>query len=515
MRRAAWLLALSCAGLSASCIRRPTANPDIVVVTLTNGPNNLDPRIGTDDSSQKLHELIFDNLVSLDEQLRPVPRLAERIDHPDALTYIAHLRRGVRFHDGRLLTADDVVYTFKFMLDPTFVSGKKGGFRELAAVAARDPDTVVFTLKSPFESFPINLNVMPIVPVGAGPELRDRPIGTGPYRFVRYDVDDKLELEAFAGYYRGAPRNAGLIFKIVPDEVMRGLELRKGTIDLVVNDVSPDIVHQLEGEPRLQTVTAPGVDYQYVGLNLRDPALRDVKVRQAIAYAIDREAIVRHLRRGLAIAAPGFLPPLSWAVAEDLRPFPYDPAKARQLLDAAGFTDPDGDGPATRLTLTLKTSTTEFYRLQATVIQQQLRQAGIAIEVRSYEFATLYADVLAGNFQMCSLQWTAAALADPDILRRVFHSSQVPPDGFNRGGFNDPYVDSLLDAAAASTDRVRRLELYREVQRELAVKVPYISLWHKTNVAVAQRTLTGVHLTPLADLMFLRDVARVPARATN
>jgi peptide/nickel transport system substrate-binding protein len=515
MRGAACLLALSCAALPASCIRRPTTNPNVVVLTLANGPNNLDPRIGTDDSSQKLHELIFDNLVSLDEQLRPVPRLAERIDHPDPLTYVAHLRRGVRFHDGRLLTADDVVYTFKFMLDPAFVSGKKGGFRELASVAARDPHTVVFKLTSPFESFPINLNVMPIVPAAAGPELRDRPIGTGPYRFVRYDVDDKLELEAFAGYYGGAPKNAGLIFKIVPDEVMRGLELRKGTIDLVVNDVSPDIVHQLEDDPRLQTVTAPGVDYQYIGLNLRDRALRDVKVRQALAYAIDREAIVQHLRRGLATTAPGFLPRLSWAVAEDIRPFPHDLVKARQLLDAAGFTDPDGDGPAQRLTLTLKTSTTEFYRLQASVIQQQLRQAGVGIEVRSYEFATLYADVLAGNFQMYSLQWTAAALADPDILRRVFHSSQVPPDGFNRGGFSDPQVDSLLDAAAASTDRARRLELYQEVQRELAVKVPYISLWHKINVAVGQRTLTGVHLTPLADLMFLRDVTRVPARAAN
>ncbi len=167
------------------------------------------------------------------------------------------------------------------------------------------------------------------------------------------------------------------------------------------------------------------------------------------------------------------------------------------------------------MSLTLKTSTNEFSRLQATVVQQNLREIGIALDVRAYEFATLYADVLAGNFQLFSLQWTAGALADPDILRRLFHSSQVPPSGFNRGYFSDARVDALLDEASASTDPLRRLALFQEVQREIAAKVPYISLWHKTNVAVAQRTLTGVHLTPLADLLFLKDVARAPTVSTN
>jgi peptide/nickel transport system substrate-binding protein len=497
------------------CIHRPTANPNVIVMSLTSGPNNLDPRIGTDDTSQKLHDLIYDNLVDLDDHLRVVPRLAERLDHPNPLTYIAVLRKGVRFHDGRELTADDVVYTYGFMLDPTYVSAKKGGYRELASVTPLDKYTVRFTLKAPFASFPINLNVLPIIPKGAGPELRDHPIGAGPYEFVRYDVDDKIELKAFRNYYGGPPKNDGLIFKIIPDDVMRGLELKKGTVDIVLNDVAPDIEFQLRKDPHLQTVESPGVDYQYIGVNLRDPILKDVRVRQALAYAIDRQAIVDYLRRGLANVSTGILPPLSWAHAPDSLAFQYDPAKARAILDEAGYADSDGDGPLPRMTLTLKTTSSEFNRLQSSLIQQNLSDVGVTLDVRTYEFATLYTDVLAENFQLFFLQWTGGSLADPDILRRVFHSNQVPPSGFNRGHYSNPEVDRLLDEASASEDDARRLDLFQHVQRIVAQDVPYISLWYKTNFAVAQRTLTGVHLTPLADLDFLRHVARVPASAAN
>lgn len=505
----ALLLAASFA--ATGCLRRPTTDPDIIVASLTSGPNNLDPRIGTDDSSQKIHPLIFDNLVELDDRLQVIPSLAERLDHPDPLTYVAALRHNVRFHDGRPLTADDVIYTYQCMLDDTFVSAKKGAYRELQSMDAPDPYTVVFHLRVPFESFPVNLHVLPIVPKGAGPEMRTHPVGTGPYRFVRYDADDKVELAANDDYWGGAPKNRGLIFKIVPDEVMRGLELRKGTIDVVVNDVSPDIVSQLREERALQTVQSPGVDYQYIGLNHQDPILKDVRVRRALSYAIDRQAIVKYLRRDLATPAAGVMPALAWASAPDLEPWPYDPGEARALLDQAGYRDPDGAGPQTRFKLTLKVSNIEFNRLQAAVVQQNFRDVGIDLDVRTYEFATLYADVLAGNFQLFFLQWTGGALADPDILRRVFHSNQVPPDGFNRGLYHNPRVDALLDEASTSSDPALRLTLFRDVQRLVADDVAYISLWHKTNVIVAQQSLSGVRINPLADLLFLKDVAREPA----
>jgi peptide/nickel transport system substrate-binding protein len=447
--------------------------------------------------------------MELDDHMRVVPKLAERLEHPTPTTYVVTLKRGVHFQDGHEMTSADVVYTFRSFLDPEFVSPRKGGYRELKSVDATDRYTVLFTLTRPFTSFPINL-VMPIIPDGAGASLADHPMGTGPYRFVRYAVDDRVELARFDGYFDGPPRNAGLVLKVIPDDIMRGLELQKGTTDIVVNDLTPDIAHQLETNQQLQKAEAPGVDYQYLGINLRDPILRDVRVRQAIAYAIDRHAIIEYLRRGLGVPAVGLLPVLSWAFADDAFSFPFDPARARALLDEAGYRDPDGDGPQSRFRLNLKISNTlEFNRLQASVIQQNLRDVGIDLDVRTYEFATLFADVLKGNFQLYSLQWTAGSLADPDILRRVFHSTQTPPAGFNRGSYSNPRVDALLDEASASTDEAHRLELYKEVQRLVALDVPYISLWNKTNLVVAQRSLTGIQVDAMADLRFLKDVARV------
>jgi peptide/nickel transport system substrate-binding protein len=492
---------------NAGCLHRPTANPNVLVVGVTSGPNNLDPRIGTDDVSGKTAQLLFNNLMTLDERLRVSPDLAERLDHPDPTTYVVTLKRGVQFHDGHELTSADVVYTFRSLLDPAFVSPRKGAFRMVEAIEPRDRYTVAFILKEPFGSFPVNL-VIPIVPDGAGPHFRDHPVGTGPYRFVRYATDDQLELARFDGYFGGAPKNDGLVLRIVPDDIMRGLELRKGTMDVVVNDLAPDIVYQLGQDPDLQLVKAPGVDYQYIGVNMRDAVLQNRLVRQAIAHAIDRDAIIEYLRRGLAIHATGILPPVSWAYAPSVPEFSYDPARAKALLDEAGYRDPDGDGPAPRLRLSLKMSNIEFNRLQASVIQENLRAVGIALDVRTYEFATLYADVLKGNFQLYFLQWVGGAVADPDILRRVFHSSQVPPSGFNRGYFKNDRVDRLLDQAAAATEESERRQYYAAVQAIVAEEQPYISLWCKTNVAVARRSLAGFHILPTADFTFLKDVAR-------
>ena len=369
----------------------------------------------------------------------------------------------------------------------------------------------------PFDSFPINLNVLPIIPAGAGPELRDHPVGTGPYEFVRYNVDDEIELKSFRGYFLGPPKNDGLVFKIIPDDVMRGLELRKGTVDIVLNDVAPDIVFQLRKDPHLQTVEAPGVDYQYVGVNLRDPILKDVR-RASGARVCDRSPRYRRLSaswpcgrvdRHAAAAVVGLC-------ARQLRVPPRSRARPERCSTRPAIRIRTAIGPLPRLTLTLKTTNTEFNRLQSALVQQNLRDIGVALDVRMYEFATLYA--------RCGRRKLPVLF--PAVDRWIACRSRISCGAcFTRIRFRQPVSTGDTTAipkwTGCSTRRARpqttsyASSSFRHVQRIVAQDLPYISLWYKTNFAVAQRTLTGVHLTPLADLDFLRDVARVPASAAN
>jgi peptide/nickel transport system substrate-binding protein len=415
------------------------------------------------------------------------------------------------------LTSADVVYTFGAFLDPQFVSPFKGAYNVLESVTATDELTVVFRLKKPFAAFPIQLVQPPVVPAGSADAMRTHPVGSGPYRFVEYATDDHVTLAANADYFGGKPANAGLVLKVVPDDTMRGLELRRGSVDVVVNDMLPDIVHQLQQDGALQAQTTPGVDFSYMGVNLRDPILRDRRVRYAIGYAIDRQAIVDYLRRGLGRVATGLMPSQAPVYTSDVLQFTFDPARAMALLDEAGYPDPDGPGPAVRMHLTLATSTNEEARLQCAIIQEHLRRVGIDVEVRSSEFATFYQDVVRGRFQLFTLQWVGGALVDPDILRRVFHSTQTPPAGFNRGFYDNPEVDRLLDEASTALDEATRTRAYTEVQRLVAADAPYIPIWNKTNVMVAQRQLTGLRLGPLGDYLPLREVSRtaVPQEPTT
>ena len=360
-------------------------------------------------------------------------------------------------------------------------------------------------LQTPFASFPVNL-VMGIVQAGSGESNARQPIGTGPYKVRSFVQDDRLVLEPFDRYFSGKPKNDGIVLKVVPDDTMRGLELRKGTVDLIVNDLAPDIVWQLGQERRLGVVTAAGTDYAYIGLNQRDPVLSNPAVRRAIGFGIDREAIVKYLRRGYATVAVGIVPPMSWAFEKNVFDFDHDPAKARQLLDEAGYRDPDGDGPLPRFRLSLKTSTSEVYRIQAAAVQHDLARIGIAVDVKSSELQTVFADVARGNFQLYTLQWVG--VTDPDMLRRVYHSSQMPPNGLNRVFYANPAVDESIDAAARTSDETARRRSYATAQQIIAADVPYISLWTKKNIAVFRPDIHGVRLSPIADFTFLKDVFR-------
>jgi peptide/nickel transport system substrate-binding protein len=204
------------------------------------------------------------------------------------------------------------------------------------------------------------------------------------------------------------------------------------------------------------------------------------------------------------------MPPEAWAFEPLAFQFTYDPAESKRLLDEAGYLDPDGDGPEARLKLSFRISTNEEARLQGAVIQQDLARVGIDLDVRSSELATLLDDVVKGNFQIFSLQWVGGGLVDPDIIRRVFHSQQVPPSGFNRGHYSNPLTDRLIERASTALDEATRKRFYAEAQKVIAEDAPYIPIWNRTNVLVAQPSLTGLHLSPTSDFSALKDAKKVP-----
>jgi peptide/nickel transport system substrate-binding protein len=292
---------------------------------------------------------------------------------------------------------------------------------------------------------------------------------------------------------------------VVPDENTIALELRKGSADAAINAVNADVVLTLQREPHLAVLRAPGTVIAYLTFNLRDPILRDVRVRQAIAYAIDRQPIVEYLLRGFAQPAKSVLPPQSWAYDGEVPSYNHDPARARQLLDAAGYGEENG----VRFHLTMKTSSQESTRLLVAVLQQQLRDVGIVLDIRTFEFATFYADVSKGLFQLYSMRWIGGN-EDPDIFEYVFHSSKVPPKGGNRGFYQSARVDALIDQARREIDPHVRKELYAEIQQILAEEVPALNLWYPDNVLICNRRVKNVVLGISGDYNFLRTVEIEP-----
>jgi peptide/nickel transport system substrate-binding protein len=493
-------------GLSACARSAGDRPPGALVVALESGPTNLDPRYATDADSERIAELVFDSLARPDRNFLPRSELAESWDAPDDRTFIFHLRRGIKFHDGRDLTAADVAYTYRSALDPQNRSPKRGVLRFIESVEPNGPYEVRFHLSAPFAPFTETLT-LGIVPQGT-PVDGSRLVGSGPFSLEEFRPGERVVLKANPSYWNGAPRVSGVVFKIIPDAIVRVLEFRKGTVDLIQNYFEPDMLPWLEHNSRAAVNSAQGTNFQYLGMNLEHPILKHREVREAIACAIDRDAIIRHILKDLAVPATGLLAPQHWAYEPSVEPIRFDPQRAKRLLDQAGFPDPDGDGPLPRFKLSFKTTNLDLRKRIAEALKEQLARVGIELEVRTYEWGTFYADVKKGNFHLYSLEWIG--VVDPDVYYHLFHSASVPPNGNNRGRYRNPEIDSLLDRGREEMSVDKRRLIYGEVQRILARDLPYIPLWWWRNVAVMQPTLRGFELYPDGNLISLRRISFAP-----
>jgi len=478
-----------------------SADSSTVNFLMDSAPTNLDPRIGADAYSAHVDGLMFSSLVARDAHFNVIPDLAQSWDVPNPLTYVFHLRPGVKFHDGRPLTSADVKYTFDTILFGALKTPKRGGFKMVTSLEAPDEATVIFHLSEPYASL-LSTIVSPaigIVPRGSGAEIAQHPIGTGPFRFVSATTDEEIVLERNDNYFGGAPKIERLRMRIVPDPIVRALELRKGSADATINSLTPDTVVTLAKERGLAAVEEPGTSVAYLSFNFDDAILAKRDVRQALAYATDRATIIKYLLRGQARQAQSLLPPNHWALDADVQQYDFDPARAEKMLDAAGYPR-RGDG--VRLRLTLKTSTDEFTRLTSAAIADQWKRVGVVLELRPLEFATFYSDITRGSFQMYTLRWVGAN-TDPDVFEYVFGSKRMPPVGANRGHYRNAELDVLLDQARVEMDQGRRKNIFARVQEIVARDEPYINLWYVDNVCVHRDRLEGITMSPGGGYDFL------------
>ncbi len=499
-RRAVGVLMLWAAAIGCG---RPAPPPSrYLQVDIETSPTATDPRFATDAVSSRINELIFDSLVKVDRNGRFVGDLAESIERPDDTHIIFHLKSGVRFSDGRELASRDVKFTYDSVRDPSSASPKRAGLEQLKSLETPDERTVVITTVRPYAPV-MEMATYGIVPAGTPLPRKSialAPPGTGAFRMTRYVRDDSVWLERNPYRPAGPEMPRGILFKIVPDPTVRALELAEGICDVAPNNIEAEVIPYLIARSDLVVNEAPGDTYQYLMFNFRNRDLSDLRVRRAIAYAIDRRAIADSFLRGTARIATGMIAPENWAYEGAVTTYDFNPAKSGQLLDEAGYRA--GDDGMRDLKLIYKT-TPEGGRL-AEVIQAMLRRVGIRVEIRSNEWATFLSDLNSGNFDLASMRWIG--INDPNHYYLVFDSRMTPPIGLNRGRYNNAAMDLLVEEGMRTIDPIRRRAIYAKVQQLAAEDLPYVSLWWLNNVTVLNREVAGFEPYPNGSLRSLASV---------
>jgi len=472
-----------------------------LVIAWQSSPTNLDIRVGNDNASGRMFDLIYSGLVRITPTMDYAPDVAEKWELPDDRTIIFHLNPNARFHNGQPVKASDVKWTYDSLMDPKFVTSKRSGYSAVDHIEAPDDHTVIFKLKQPNGGLFDNLT-LGILPTGADTNVyKTKPIGCGPYKVINFIPDERLELEAFDQWHLGAPKIKHVVVRVIPDATTRVLELRRGTVNFEVNNIPFENVNEFAKNPDFKVTKTPGSIWQYLQFNLHDPILAKKEVRQAIAYAIDREKISRDAMRGFAVPSDTMFGQGHWVRAEGLPSYPFDPGKAKQLLDQAGYKD----GPNGRFALKFKTSNDAEALLRVQMMQQMLQQVGIHASIEQSEFGTFIEAIGKGNFQMYSL--SRNGIQDPDFLYVILFSKNVPPSGQNRGFYSNPRVDELLVNGRETFDRAKRKPIYDEIQKHVQEDLPFLSLYNQMNAAVMRKNIDGYVPYPAGFLLSVPEMS--------
>ncbi len=510
---------IAAASIAAPGTAQEQIPPDVLVVGQIAEPKSMDPHVVTAVNDFRILVNIYDGLVRYKPgTLEVEPALAESWEiSPDGKTYTFKLREGVTFHDGTPFNAEAVKFNFDRMLDESHPFHDTGPFplsfffSAIESTEVVDDSTVAFHLGEPYApllsnlAYPTGLMVSPAAVEQHGADFGRNPAGTGPFKFRQWESNRQVAIERNEDYWDGAPPLAGVVFRPITDANARVTEMLSGGIDLMV-EVPPDNVQMFKDDAQFEVYEQAGPHLWFLILNAKEKPFSDQKMRQAVNYAIDKQTLVENVLQGTATVATGPTPAaFAWAYNEALEPYPYDPDKARALIEEAGY----GDGVDVTFYVTEGGSGMLDPIAMGTAIQADLAKVGINAAIETYEWNTFLGLVnpgLEGKADMAEMAWMTN---DPDTLPFLALRSEAFPDagGFNSGYYSNPEVDRLLEEARRETDQAKRAVLYKQMQEIVYEDAPwaFVASWKQN--AVSGANVQGFQLEP-SFLLVLRNVKK-------
>ena len=460
---------------------------DTLIVAIPESPTYMDPMVQASIGTYRVTTQMFDRLVMMDNDMNLVPGLAESWEVIDDTTTVFHLRQGVKFHNGEEMTSEDVKYSLeRCIANP----GVNYNYLIIESITCDDDYTVTIKTSAPFNAllYRLSLDAASIICKSAdtsAEEFNKNPVGTGPFKFVSWELGGDVVLEAFEDYWGGAPAVKRVIFRTIPEALNRTIGLETGEVDLAY-DLGITDLESLAGNESVTTLTSPSTTVWYVGMNVQKAPFDNEKVRQAVAYALDPQGYIELVFSGEATPANyTMLPPSVDGYVSDCSDYSCNVEKAKELLAEAGY--PDG------FSTTLWCSDTQVMRDSAVVIQEQLRQVGINAEVKTLESGQFQSETGNGAHDMFIMSKTSI---DPDsMLRSMYHTEALGPSG-NRCFWTTPEVDALIDEASTTTDTEHAMELYAEIQGKVAEAAPLVPMAVEHLNAGMQSNVKGFGLYP-------------------
>jgi len=487
----------------------PPAYGDTLVQGTIADPAILNPVLASDSASHDVTGMVFSGLLRYDKDLKFEGELAERWDvSPDGKIITFYLRKNAKFHDGVPVTARDVKFSYDVYMNPEVKTAYRSNYVSIDRVAVLDDYTFRVWYKESFAPALQTLAAMSILPehllkgrdINTADDFNTHPVGSGPYKFVSWKRAESVTLESFSEYFEGRPYIRRNLFRIIPDMSVQFLELRNGALDMM--NLTPNQFNREGNTPAFQArfnkFRYPSNQYTYLGFNLRNPLFKDLRFRQAIALAIDKQALISGVLEGLGTVSTGPYTPMTWGFDPAVEPVPYDPAAAKKILQKAGYAyGPDGSlqKEGQPVTFTILTNQGNLLREQtATILQSQLQNIGIRVNIRIIAWSSFLSEFInKRKFDAVIMGWSLAI--DPDLYD-IWHSSKTGEFEFNFVSYSNPEVDRLLVEGRRTFDQAKRTDLYHRVHQLIAADLPYVFLYVPDSLPAVHQRVQGIEVAP-------------------